>query len=61
MLLPTARPRVVHETRGLLFVDKPQGLSFHSEPDGPPGLLPLLRSMQASGEIGCTLCTGWIA
>lgn len=56
MLLLMALPRLVHETKGLLFVDKPQGLSFHTETsdDGSsePGLLPLLRSMQANGELG---------
>ena len=47
MLLP-----VVHETSGLLFVDKPAGLAFHRSVDqGDEGVLPLLRDMQASGAL----------
>lgn len=38
-------PRVVLETKGLLFIDKPAGLSFHSEGEDAPGVMPLLRSM----------------
>jgi tRNA pseudouridine32 synthase/23S rRNA pseudouridine746 synthase len=44
------QPQLVHESKGLLFVSKPPGLSFHSEGE-EPGVLPLLRSMQATGEI----------
>lgn len=45
-------PRLVHETKGLLFVDKPAGLSFHaSEEFGDPGIFPLLRAMCANGDI----------
>jgi tRNA pseudouridine32 synthase/23S rRNA pseudouridine746 synthase len=50
MLLP-ALP-IVHETPGLLFVDKPPGLSFHrAASTDDPGVLPLLRAMQQSGAL----------
>lgn len=42
--------RVVAETHGVLAVYKPAGLSFHSE-GGTPGVMPLVRAMQASGAI----------
>ena len=42
--------RVVAETRGVLFVDKPPGLGFHTEADAL-GVLPLLRAMQEAGEL----------
>ena len=52
MLMPTTTPRIIHETSGLLFIDKPPGLSFHrSEEEDDPGLLPILRAMQAAGDI----------
>ena len=45
-------PRVVHETKGLLFVDKPAGLSFHASAElNDPGIMPILRQMCLSGEI----------
>ena len=34
---------IVHQTSGLLFIDKPPGLAFHASPSGDPGVLPLLR------------------
>ena len=34
---------IVHQTSGLLFIDKPPGLSFHASAEGDPGVLPLLR------------------
>ena len=44
-------PTVVHETRGLLFLDKPPGLSFHaSSMQDDPGVLPLLRAMRGPEE-----------
>jgi tRNA pseudouridine32 synthase/23S rRNA pseudouridine746 synthase len=43
--------RVVCETHGVLAIYKPAGLSFHSEGDSP-GVMPLVRAMQASGAIG---------
>ena len=42
--------RVVAETRGVLFVDKPPGLGFHTEAHAL-GVLPLLRAMQEAGEL----------
>lgn len=43
---------VVHETSGLLFVNKPAGLGFHADAaQNDPGVLPLLRSMCLEGEI----------
>lgn len=43
---------VVGESKGLLFINKPAGLSFHRSLDGAdPGVLPLLRAMQARGDL----------
>ncbi len=42
---------IVHETSGVLFVSKPPGLSFHRRCDADPGVLPVLRAMQLSGEL----------
>ena len=42
--------RVVAQTSGILFVDKPPGLGFHTEGD-QLGVMPLLRAMQQDGEI----------
>ena len=42
--------RVVAETSGVLFVDKPPGLGFHTEADAL-GVLPLLRAMQEAGDL----------
>ena len=37
-------PTIIHETSGLLFIDKPPGVSFHASSEhGDPGLLTLLR------------------
>mmetsp|Transcript_9534 Transcript_9534/g.24751 ORF Transcript_9534/g.24751 Transcript_9534/m.24751 type:complete len:219 (-) Transcript_9534:563-1219(-) len=45
-------PKLLLETKGLLFFDKPAGLSFHAnEDEGDPGLMPLLRSMQSRGDL----------
>ena len=36
---------IVHETSGLLFINKPPGLSFHASVElGDPGVMPLLRA-----------------
>ena len=44
-LLQSSGLTIVHETKGLLFVDKPPGLSFHASGAlGDPGILPLLRA-----------------
>lgn len=45
-------PMVVAETKGLLFINKPAGLSFHRSPDGSdPGVLPMLRAAQVRGDL----------
>ena len=58
LIAPSTSPslRLVHETKGLLFIDKPAGLSFHAEGAGQggiqaPGVMQLLRAMQADGEL----------
>ena len=51
-LVNNPQPRLVHETSGLLFVDKPAGLSFHASAESnDPGIMPILRRMCLSGEI----------
>ena len=51
MLAPIA-PVVVHSTSGLLFIDKPPGVSFHSSvAQGDVGLMHLLRKMCVDGFI----------
>ena len=42
--------RLLFESRHLLVVDKPPGLSFHSEFE--PGLLSTVRNMQNEGILG---------
>ena len=42
----------VMETKGLLIVDKPPGLSFHADDTlDDPGVLPLMRTLQLSGGL----------
>ena len=39
--------RIVHETSGLLFVDKPPGIAFHAASElGDPGVLTILRAQR---------------
>ena len=49
-MLPPPPLRVVASTSGVLFVDKPAGLGFHTEGESL-GVLPLLRDMLERGEL----------
>lgn len=50
-LLQSSGLTIVHETKGLLFIDKPPGLSFHASGAlGDPGILPLLRESEYGTE-----------
>ena len=43
--------RIVHETSGLLFVDKPPGIAFHAASAlGDPGVLTILRAQRDEDE-----------
>ena len=46
----TPQLSVVAQTSGILFVDKPPGLGFHTEGD-QLGVMPRLRAMQKEGQI----------
>ena len=50
MLTPSTMPRIIHETSGLLFIDKPPGLISIGAKRRTTGL-PLLREMQAAGDL----------
>jgi len=49
-MLAVPPPRLLYETKGLLFLDKPAGLSYHAE-GTEPGVMQLLRAMQMNGEL----------
>ena len=47
---------VVHETSGVLFLEKAPGVSFHANPadednEAEPGVMQILRGMQERGEL----------
>uniref|UniRef100_A0A7S4BN48 Pseudouridine synthase RsuA/RluA-like domain-containing protein n=1 Tax=Chrysotila carterae TaxID=13221 RepID=A0A7S4BN48_CHRCT len=52
-MAPLGPLRVVHATSGLLFVNKPPSMEFHSR-EGTLGVLPRLRQMQADGLLPYT-------
>ena len=44
-------PTVVYEDSDLLVLNKPQGIGFHDEENGAPGILSVVRGMQAEGQL----------